>query len=478
MPEAELKERMPPMPVRLYNTLTRRLEEFQPIEPGKVRMYTCGPTVYNYATIGNFRAYTAQDILKRHLKWRDYAVTHVMNLTDVEDKIIRTCRETGESLASLTGRYIQAFFEDLDTLNIERPDVSPKATEHIAEIVEFIQDLLAKGHAYRDDGSVYFRLSTFPGYGKLSHFDIEQLRVGASGRVEVDEYSAEDARDFALWKAWDEDDGNVYWETELGKGRPGWHIECSVMSMKYLGETFDLHCGGIDLIFPHHENEIAQSESETGKPFVNYWVHNAHLMVEGRKMSKSLGNVYTLRELLEKGYDPLAIRWVLAATHYRQPNNFTFDALDAASQSLARIRDFRLRLRDVAGPGRDLAAEVEECRKAFGDAMDDDLNVSGALAAVFNFIRDTNRLIDDRELGEEGARRAEALLDDLDRVTGLFGAPAEEEAPAAIQELVLERQQARRAKDFARADAIRDTLAAEGWVVEDTPDGPRVKRKL
>ncbi|MDX9971706.1 MAG: cysteine--tRNA ligase [FCB group bacterium] len=467
------------MPIRLYNTLTRGPEEFQTLEPGKVRMYTCGPTVYNFAHIGNLRAFASQDVLKRHLKWRGYDVRHVMNLTDVEDKIIKTCRTTGESLASLTGRFARHFLEDLDTLQIQRPDVMPRATEHIDEMVAFIQDLMAKGHAYRaDDGSVYFKLTSFPDYGKLSHFDMDQLQTGASGRVEVDEYAQEDARDFALWKAWDEDDGDIFWETALGKGRPGWHIECSAMSMKYLGETFDLHLGGVDLIFPHHENEIAQSEANTGKTFVKHWVHSAHLLVDGRKMSKSLGNIYTLREVLEKGYDPLAVRWVLIATHYRQPNNFTFEAVDAAAQSLGRIRDFRLRLREVTGEGSSLEAETAECRRLFGEAMDDDINISGALGVVFNFIRDTNRIIDERGLGAEGVRKAEALLDDLDRVTGLFNPSLEEAVPQGILDLVLERQQARRSKDFKRADEIRDELAAEGWVLEDTPDGPRVKRSL
>lgn len=467
------------MAVRLYNTLTRTHEDFEPLEPGKVRMYTCGPTVYNFASIGNFRAFASQDVLKRHLKWRGYAVTHVMNITDVEDKIIRTCRETGESLSSLTGRYIEAFLEDFDTLGILRPDMMPKATDHIDEIVAFIQELMAKGHAYQDDdGSVYFKLTSFADYGKLSHFDLDQLQAGASGRVQVDEYSADDARDFALWKAWVEEDGAVFWETPLGKGRPGWHIECSTMSMKYLGATFDIHCGGIDLMFPHHENEIAQSEAATGKPFVRYWVHNAHLLVEGRKMSKSLGNTYTLRDLLEKGHDPLAIRWVLVATHYRQPNNFTFEALEAAGQALARIRDFRLRLHAVTSKeGGNLMQEVQACRDAFGHAMDDDLNISGALGVVFNFIRDVNKLIDDGVVSAEGARNADALLDELNEVTGLFGL-AEEPVPQEVTDLVLERQQARRAKDFARSDAIRDKLAAEGWVIEDTPEGPRVKRRL
>jgi len=461
--------------IQFYNTLTRRKEEFEPLEAGKVGMYTCGPTVYNFAHIGNFRTYVFEDLLRRHLKYRAYTVTQVMNLTDVEDKTIRASRETGQPLKSLTKKYIDAFFEDLDTLGIERAEHYPAATDHIDEMVELIRKLAEKGHTYEAKGSTYFKLDTYTDYGKLSHYDMDQLKHGASGRVDVDEYAAEEARDFALWKAWDEDDGDVFWETELGKGRPGWHIECSAMSMKYLGETFDIHTGGVDNIFPHHENEIAQSENATGKPFVKYWLHSAHLVVEGRKMAKSLGNFYTLRDLLEKGYNPLAIRWVLLATHYRQPNNFSFDALEAADQSLKRIRDFRLRLRSVTGGGMDFEKETAACEEAFGAALDDDLNISGALGVVFDFVRDTNKRIDENELSQEGARRAEQMLDRLNAVTGLFGFE-EEEAPADILELVKQRQQARREKDFAKADAIRDQITAQGWVLEDTPDGPRVKR--
>ncbi|MCC6697381.1 MAG: cysteine--tRNA ligase [Candidatus Hydrogenedentes bacterium] len=464
------------MPIRFFNTLTRAKETFDPLEAGKVRMYTCGPTVYNFAHIGNLRTFMFEDLLRRYLKYRGYAVHHVMNLTDVEDKIIRACRETGEPLKSLTAKYVQAFFEDLDTLGIERAEAYPAATDHIGEMVELIKTLREKGHTYDVDGSIYFKLSTFPQYGRLSHFDMEQLKTGASGRVDSDEYETEDARDFALWKAYVEDDGEVYWETELGKGRPGWHIECSCMSMKYLGESFDIHCGGIDNMFPHHENEIAQSEAATGEPFVRYWLHSAHLFVENRKMSKSLGNIYTLRDLVAKGHNPRAIRWALISTHYRQPSNFTFEGLAAAQEALNRIRDFRIRLAEIKGDGADLAAEVETCERAFGEALDDDLNISGALAAVFEFIRDVNRLMEKSELGMAGAHAALALLDRLDAVTGLFGAPDSEEAPQAILDLVMERQQARRAKDFKRADAIRDQLAAEGWILEDTADGPRVKR--
>jgi cysteinyl-tRNA synthetase len=464
------------MPIRFFNTLSRAKEEFEPLETGKVRMYTCGPTVYNYAHIGNLRTFLFEDLLRRHLKFRGFDVYHVMNLTDVEDKIIRACKETGEPLKSLTAKYVEAFFEDLDALGAERAEEYPAATDHIDEMVELIKALRERGHTYEVDGSIYFKLSTFPTYGRLSHFDMEQLRSGASGRVDSDEYATEDARDFALWKAYDEEDGAVFWETELGKGRPGWHIECSCMSMKYLGETFDIHCGGVDNIFPHHENEIAQSEAATGKPFVRYWLHSAHLFVENRKMSKSLGNIYTLRDLVEKGHDPLTIRWVLLTTHYRQPSNFTFEGLDAAKESLNRIRDFRIRLEAVRGEGTDLVDTVEACEREFGEALDDDLNISGAMGTVFEFVRQTNRIMDQDELSHAGAQRVLAMLDRLNSVTGLFAPAPAKEAPQAILDLVQERQDARRSKDFARADAIRDQLAAEGWVLEDTSDGPRVKR--
>jgi cysteinyl-tRNA synthetase len=463
--------------VFFYDTMSRKQEEFKSINPNEVRMYTCGPTVYNFAHIGNYRAYTFEDLLRRHLEYRGYKVTQVMNLTDVEDKIIRGCRETGKPIKELTAPFIKAFFEDLDTLGIEPAEHYPAATDHIPEMVELIKTLRDKGHTYTANGSIYFKLSSFPQYGRLSHFDISQLKEGASGRVDTDEYTTEDARDFALWKAYEPDDGTVFWETELGKGRPGWHIECSAMSTKYLGETFDVHTGGIDNMFPHHENEIAQSECASGKPFVNYWLHCAHLMVEGRKMAKSLGNFYTLRDVVAKGYHPLAIRWVLIATHYRQPNNFSFDAIEAAQHSLDRIRDFRLRLQGVQGPGSDLAAEVAACEDAFGKNMDDDLNISGALGIVFDFIRETNKATDHGQLGADGAKAALALLDRLNTVTGLFAVGAQE-TPQEVLDLIKERQQARRNKDFARADAIRNELAEKGWIIEDTPDGPRAKRDL
>lgn len=468
------------MSLRFFNTMTRKKEVFEPITPGKAGMYTCGPTVYNFAHIGNFRTYMFEDLLRRVLKYRGYEVTQVMNLTDVEDKTIRAARESGKPLNELTQQFVDSFFEDLDTLGIERAEEYPAATGHIDEMVELIKRLIENGHTYESKGSIYFRLNTFSDYGKLSHFNIDELQSGASGRVDSDEYEAEDARDFALWKAYVPEDGDVFWETDLGKGRPGWHVECSAMSMKYLGESFDIHTGGEDNLFPHHENEIAQSEAATGKQFVKYWMHSKHLRVEGRKMAKSFGNFYTLRDLLDKGYDPMTIRWVLIATHYRQNTNFTFDALEAAKQSMNRLRDFQIRLKEVAEgmyEGDDLVSKCDEWEKAFGEALDDDLNISGGLAVVFDLVRDTNKLIDDNGLSSDGAKNAAALLAKLDAVTGLFGEVKDDSVPQEILDLAQERQEARRNKDFARADAIRDELAEKGWVLEDTPDGLRVKKR-
>ncbi len=464
------------MSLMFYNTLTRSRVPFTPITPGKVGMYTCGPTIYNFAHIGNFRAYMFEDLLRRYLEYRGYEVRHIMNLTDVEDKLIRACRETGEALKVITERYADAFFEDIDALGILHAHAYPAATDHIQEMVDMIKALRDKGHTYEENGSIYFRISTYPEYGRLSHMALDALKAGASGRVDADEYEAEEARDFALWKAWDENDGDVYWETELGKGRPGWHIECSAMSMKYLGEHFDIHCGGIDNMFPHHENEIAQSCCATGAPFVNYWLHCAHLVVEGKKMSKSLGNFFTLRDLIERGLDPTAIRWNLLATHYRQPANFSFDAVEAAGQAIRRLRDFRIRLGEIRGEGDALDAECAACESAFISEMDDDLNISGALGAVFNFVRDVNKKADAGDVGVTGARNALDLLDRLNHVTGVFALPEAEAVPKEILDQAMARQQARRDKDFAAADAIRDALAAQGWLIEDTPDGPRVKR--
>lgn len=465
------------MSIRFYNTMTRTREEFQPLEPGRVRLYNCGPTVYNFVHIGNLRAYVFVDLLRRHLEFRGFAVEHITNITDVEDKLIRLCREQGVDLKSVTEQYTQAFLEDVDTLGIKRAKEYPRATDHIDEMITLIQALKGRGLAYEVEGNTYFRISAFADYGKLSKKDLESLQTNASGRIDHDEYETEDARDFALWKAYTPDDGEVFWETPIGKGRPGWHIECSCMSMKKLGETFDIHCGGVDLIFPHHENEIAQSEGATGKPFVNYWLHNEHLIVDGKKMAKSAGNFYTLRDITAKGYNPMAVRWVLLMTHYRQRLNFTFEGLDAATESLERIRAFRERLADARGEGPPLDGAIAACEAAFGEALDDDLNISAAMAAVFEFIRETNRAIDAGTVSAASAQAALALLDRLDAVVGVLN-PGEEGAPEAVLELVMARQQARRDKDFARADEIRDTLLAQGWVIKDTPDGPRVSRRL
>ena len=465
------------MAIRLYNTLTRKKENFEALTPGKVGMYTCGPTVYGYAHIGNLRTFMFQDLLRRHLEYRGFEVTHVMNITDVEDKIIRACRETGEKRETLTARYTEEFFKDLDTLGVMRPGTAPRATEYIEEMAELVERLRERGHTYDVDGSVYYKIDTFDDYGKLSRVKLDELREGASGRVDRDEYATGDARDFALWKAYTEEDGEVFWETKLGKGRPGWHLECSCMSMALLGESFDIHCGAVDLVFPHHENEIAQSEGATGKPFVRYWVHAAHLNIDGQKISKSLGNVISLRDLLDDGHDPVAIRWALRATHYRQPTNFSAETLEAAKNAVQRIRDFRHRLRDVTQiEGVSLEEECAACENFFGDALDDDLNISSALASVFEFVRATNKLLDEEKLSGEAAKSALGLLDRLDKITGLLGDAPESEAPAEVLEQVQARQEARRNKDFARADALRDELASAGWIIEDTSDGPRVKR--
>ncbi len=454
--------------------MSRKKEEFTPIVPGKVGMYTCGPTVYDYAHIGNFRAFLFEDLLKRWLKFSGYQVTHVMNLTDIDDKTIKGSQKQGIPLREFTDFYIKAFFEDIKTLNIEPADVYPKATDHIPEMVNIIQTLIAKGVAYKgEDGSIYFSVAKFPDYGKLSHLKVGELKAGA--RVSQDEYAKEEAQDFALWKAWCPEDGDVFWETELGKGRPGWHIECSAMSMKFLGETFDVHCGGVDNMFPHHENEIAQSEAATGKPFVHYWMHNEHLQVEGKKMSKRFGNFYTLRDLLAKGYNPIAIRYLLMSTHYRQQFNFTFEGLDAAKAAVDRLRNFVRRLHEAEGTATGkvatLTAKLEAC---FGGSMDDDLNIGIALSSLFDFVREMNALLDVNLVGKNEAADVGGLMMRLDEVLGVIGKVEVEEAlPQDIDELVQKREEARKAKNWKEADAIRAQLKAMGIVLEDTAQGIR-----
>ena len=464
------------MALQFFNTLTRRKEDFVSLDPGsKVGMYTCGPTVYNYAHIGNLRAFMFEDLLRRHLEYKGFQVKHVMNITDVEDKIIRTVRESGKSLREATDFYTQEFFRDLDTLKIRRAHVTPRATESIPDMIKTIEILIAKKHAYvAEDGSVYFSIKSFKDYGKLAHLDFDNLQFGA--RVAQDEYDKEHVADFALWKAWDEQDGDVKWPSPWGDGRPGWHIECSVMSMEHLGETFDIHCGGEDLIFPHHEDEIAQSEAATGKPFVRYWLHNAHLLVEGKKMSKSLGNFYTLRDLLAKGWTGREVRYALICAHYREQLNFTFDGLQAARSALQRIDEFLLKLQELAQPpSSETLKALDIALVAFLNRMDDDLNISGALGVLFDFIRFINTEI---AAGSLKPSEAQAILDAwkrFDAVLG-FGMPTKSDVPAEVQQLVEERQAARKAKGFKRSDEIRDQLAAQGWIIEDTPNGPRAKR--
>jgi len=464
------------MALRFKNSLTRVKEEFKPIEAGKVRMYTCGPTVYNFAHIGNFRAYIFEDLLRRYLKYKGYQVTQVMNLTDIDDKTIRNSQAEGVALKEYTDRYVKAFFEDLDTLGIERAEEYPAATDHIPEMVAIIKKLVANGLAYEIDGNYYFKIAAFPEYGKLANLDLSGLKAGA--RVAADEYEKDSVSDFALWKAWDAADGDVYWETELGKGRPGWHIECSAMSMKYLGEQFDIHCGGVDNMFPHHENEIAQSEGATGKKFVEYWLHNEYLMVDGRRMSKSLGNYYTLRDVLAKGYAAGAVRYLLMATHYRQQLNFTFAGLDSARGALERYNDFIANLSDYPGGdgGGEAGAIIDKAKSAFEESLDDDLNISGALGAVFDFIRDINRLKADSRLS---SAESDAVLDTIHGFDTVLDFSQKTEAiDDDIDALIHKRQDARKAKDFALADKIRDDLLAQGIVLEDTPQGVRWKRKV
>ena len=463
--------------IHFFNTLTRKKEKFVPLEKDKVKMYTCGPTVYDYAHIGNFRAFVFEDLLRRWLEYRGFEVTQIMNITDVDDKTIKGSRKKQIPLKEYTEYYTKAFFEDIQALNIQKATLYPKATEHIPEMISLIKRLLEKGYAYKgEDGSIYYSISKFKDYGKLSKIKVEELKPGA--RVKVDEYEKEEARDFALWKAWDEEDGDVFWETELGKGRPGLHIECSAMSMKYLGETFDIHCGGVDNMFPHHENEIAQSEAATGKKFVNYWLHNEHLLVEGKRMAKRYGNYYTLRDLLAKGYHPAAIRYLLMSTHYRQQLNFTFEGLEAAKNAVDRLTSFMHRLQDANGKesGEKIKQLIAQVQRDFGEAMDDDLNISVALAALFDFVREVNKLMDNNLLSKEEAEEVYNLMLHFDKVLGVIGeAKKEEKLPKEAEELIRKREEARKVKDWKTADKIREQLKAIGVIVEDTPQGVKWK---
>jgi len=464
--------------LRFHNTLTDRIEEFHPMREGEVRYYYCGPTVWDYGHIGNFRSAIAADILLRYLKFKGFKVTYVMNITDVEDRIIAKSLEAGLSLDDYTAKYIAALWEDFDALGCERPDIVPRATQHIPEMVSLIEKLLETNHAYKSDGSVYYRIASFPEYGKLSKINFAGNIARPSERIDTDRYEKEDARDFALWKE-PKSANEPAWDAPIGRGRPGWHIECSAMSMKYLGETFDIHAGGIDLIFPHHENEIAQSEGATGKQFVRYWIHFEHLKVEGETMSKSKGNYYTYRDLKAKGYSAASIRYFLLSVPYNKQINLNFDVLAGAEKTVAGLRDFRARLSEAkTEPGMNEALHDIALRAAeeFEAGMDDDLNTSVALAVVHNLTREVNTALARKKVKAENKQELLDLLRRIDTVLNVFGAESTEMLDSEIQSLIDERQEARRRRDFARSDEIRDELARRGIVLEDTKDGVRWRR--
>ena len=464
--------------LRFRNTLTGRVEEFRPMRDGEVGFYYCGPTVWNYGHIGNLRSAVAADVLRRYLKFKGFKVNHVMNITDVEDRIIAESQKAGLSIDDYTAKYIDALWEDFDALGCERPEIVPRATRHIPEMVTLIEKLLATDHAYRSDHSIYYRIASFPEYGKLSKINFAGNIAGASERVDTDKYEKEDARDFALWKE-PGAETEPAWDTPIGRGRPGWHIECSAMSMKYLGETFDIHAGGIDLVFPHHENEIAQSEGATGKQFVRYWIHFEHLKVDGETMSKSKGNYYTFRDIAAKGFSPAAIRYFLISVPFNKQLNFTFDALAGAERTVASLRDFRARLSEAkTEPGKNekLSETAARTLGEFEAGMDDDFNTSIALAAVHNFSREVNTALARKQVKAEDQREMLAVIDRIDTVLNIFGEHQREMLDSEIQSLIDERQEARHRRDFARADQIRDDLANRGIILEDTKDGVRWKK--
>ena len=476
--------------IRFHNTLGGKIEAFTPLKGNEVGMYTCGPTVYDYAHIGNYRTFVFQDILRRFLKLRGYKMNHVMNLTDVDDRIIANAAAAGVSIREYTEKFAQAFFEDCRTLSIESPEHWIRATDHIEDMVKLIQRLQEKTYTYPSEASIYYRIAKFPHYGQLSNIDVAGIQAGA--RVDVDRYEKESARDFALWKA--PKPGEHFWETAIGKGRPGWHIECSAMAMKYLGETLDIHTGGIDLAFPHHENEIAQSEGATGKPFVRYWMHSEHLLVEGEKMSKSLGNFYTLRDLFKKGFKPSALRFALASVPYRKQLNFTFDGLQQAASSVERLRNFAARLAQgkfPSGKQKGMAARIAEAAEEFDAGLSDDLNTARALASAFDLLRETNIAMDKGDFRQGDVAAVQEFLANFDRVFAIledndaeklralgFGSDDSGPSDAEIDKLIADRQAARQRRDFAASDRIRKELADRGILIEDSKDGSvRWKRK-
>ena len=459
------------MPLKLYNTLTRSLEEFRPMAAGVVRMYSCGPTVYNYVHIGNLRTFTFQDILRRRLRRSGFTLQHVMNITDVEDKIIKASIEAGQTIGQYTAKFHKAFDEDSASLRLQKPEKITLATDHIQQMIDLISRMTEKGHTYQSDGSTYFRIASFPDYGSLSRLDVGGIKAGA--RVDQDEYEKDDARDFVLWKA--AKPGEPAWESPFGPGRPGWHIECSAMAMTHLGETFDIHTGGVDLAFPHHENEIAQSEAATGKPFVKYWVHAEHLLVDGQKMSKSLGNFYTLRDLLDKGFSAESIRYLLSSTPHTKQLNFTFDGLTGAATAIERLRNFARRIESggfVQGSNPQIAAAADKALKEFDEGLDDNLNTAQALGAVFEFIRLGNTEIDAGGFKADNAEDARRVLGAFDEIFDVLEAEISGKLAAEeIDKLVAERVAARKSRDFARADEIRDELKAQDVIVQDTAGG-------
>lgn len=469
------------MNLSLYNSLTRKKVPFQPMVDGEVKIYTCGPTIYHYVHIGNLRTFIVEDLLRRTLRYFNYKVTQVMNLTDVDDKTIRGAIAEKIPLNVFTNKYKEAFFEDLKTLHIEPVEFYPQATDYIPEMIQMIEKLMEKGMAYKGgDKSIYYPIEKFPKYGCLSHFKLEDLKTGASKRVTADEYEKEHIADFVLWKAYDETrDGDIYWESPFGKGRPGWHLECSAMAMTLLGETLDIHMGGIDNLFPHHENEIAQSEACSGKPFVNLWMHSEHLIVEGKKMSKSLGNFFTLRDLIEKGYSGIEIRYMLLHTHYKTQLNFTFSGLEGIRGSLQRLQDFIYRLNTVSfeKEGNKVSPYLAKAKEEFEKGLSDDLNISHALASLFDLVREVNALIDQKSLSYKEAKQVLSLLESFNKVLGILDfTEKSSEATYEVQELFQERLAARQAKNWALADQLRIKIHEKGYLIEDSPQGARLKK--
>ncbi|CAN5319731.1 cysteine--tRNA ligase [soil metagenome] len=467
--------------LKVFNTLSRQEEEFQPVQAGKVRMYICGPTVWNFAHIGNFRTFIFGDVLRRYLKFKGYAVTHVFNLTDVDDRIINEATARGISIDEFTAPFIQYFWEDFDALGNERPEVTPRATHHIAEMIDIIANLLENGHAYESEGSIYYRITAFPDYGKLSKISFSGNKAGGSERIDTDKYDKEDARDFALWKLVS-DDEPTGWDAPFGRGRPGWHIECSAMAMKYLGETFDLHAGGMDLQFPHHENEIAQSEGSTGKLFSKYWMHSEFLKIDDVTMSKSKGNFFTFRDLKEQGYSPRAIRYLLLSVPYRKQLNFTFEGLQGAESTIERLRNFRSLVKGGNPTGKEGASTtatkiVNTALERFESSMDDDLNTAAALAAIHDMVREINTILASNGLTKSDQTAVLDAIKKFDSVLGIFGAESNEILDADIEALIEERHTARNNRDFVRSDEIRDELSEKGIILEDTKNGVRWKRR-